>query len=93
MSYGGHHGRTARRREVKVHDAERTQLLQRRLLVGCDAHEIEMFHPDNHDCGALPLAILPRVTAAVCSSPIAILILRIASLHSGIFTFSKRFTR
>ena len=27
------HGRTARRREVKVHDAERTQLLQRRLLV------------------------------------------------------------
>ena len=85
--------------EVEMDDAQLAQLRQRVLLVGGDTEEIEMLHLNDHDAtscsvsGTRDLAILPRVTAAVCSSPSAILMTRIASLHCGIFTFSNRFTR
>ena len=54
-------------------------------------------HRDNHAVASFclavrPLAILPRTTAAVCSSPMKMRMTRMFSLHSGIFTFSKRLT-
>ena len=55
-------------------------------------------HRHNHAVASFclavrPLAILPRTTAAVCSSPMKMRMTRMFSLHSGIFTFSKRLTR
>ena len=86
--------------KIEMHGAEFAQTLQGRAFLRRDADKIEMFHLHDHRAVSsctdpLPrlLAILPRVTAAVCSSPSAILITLIASLHSGIFTFSKRLTR
>ena len=90
-------GRRRGRRKVEVHGAEAAKLLKGRLPFGRDADEVKVLHRDDHAAsspsGARDFAILPRATAAVCSSPSAIFITRIASRHSGIFTFSKRFTR
>ena len=84
--------------EVEMDDPQFAEAFKSLRLVGRYAEEVQMLHLDYHAAssslasGVLDFAILPRVTAAVCSSPRAILMTRIASLHCGILTFSKRFT-
>jgi len=68
----------------QVHDAESCQLVKCFFGMLLHAEEVYLFHLNNHAASSLSLndwlrrlAILPRATDAVCSSPRKILIIRL----------------
>ena len=85
------------RNRCDVHHTRVEEDLHQRIAIALRAERRDLAHLGDHcetsRSTARPFAILPRATSSVIASPSAMRILRIASLHSGIFTRSNRFTR